>query len=146
MRLTEISMNFIIELETEKSGYKKILLVVDRYRKMEHFITITKINTENTISRFVKYGGHFHRLSGSVLSNRQSQFVLHFWTAVTLRLGMRQPLFIVFLSHIDSQTERTNINPNATTSRQGQHAVCVVVTGLSRRGRTGVYCELGEQM
>lgn len=47
-------MDFIVELPTEKPGYKNILGVVDIYMKMANFVAITKIDTERTANALVQ--------------------------------------------------------------------------------------------
>lgn len=51
---TGISMHFVVKLPTEKFGYKNVLVVMDRFTKMAHFIAMTKLDTERTVNAFVK--------------------------------------------------------------------------------------------
>lgn len=44
----DISLDFIVALPTEKSGYKNVLVVVDRFTEMAHFVAMTKMDTERT--------------------------------------------------------------------------------------------------
>lgn len=46
-------MDFIVKLPTEKSGYNNVLVFVDRFIKMAHFIAVTKMDTEKTANAFV---------------------------------------------------------------------------------------------
>ncbi|KAH8144362.1 uncharacterized protein LAJ45_11668 [Morchella importuna] len=92
----------------EKSGFPNVLVVVDRFAKMGHFIPMTGINAEQTPNTFVKDIWRFHGLSRSIVSDRGTQFVLAFRTAITERLGIRRRLSTLFHPQTDGQTERTN--------------------------------------
>jgi transposase InsO family protein len=89
-------MDFVVELPKEKSGFRNVLVVVDRFTKMAHFIPMTGINAEQTTNAFVKEIWHFHALSSSIVSDRGPQFVSAFWTAIIERLGIRRRLSTSF--------------------------------------------------
>lgn len=65
-------MDFIVEVPTKKWGNKSIVVIVDRYTKITHFITMIKMDTERTINTFVKDRWCFHGLPVSIVSNRGS--------------------------------------------------------------------------
>ncbi|KAH0603046.1 uncharacterized protein H6S33_008050 [Morchella sextelata] len=105
---TDISMDFVVEMPKEKSGFRNVLVVVDRFTKMAHFIPMTGINAEQTANAFVKDIWRFHGLPRSIVSDRGTQFVSAFWAAVTERLGIRRRLSTSFHPQTDGQTEKTN--------------------------------------
>lgn len=70
-------MDFIVGLPTEKSGYKNVLVVVNRFTKMTHFITITRMDTERTATVLVEDIWRFHGLPESRVSDRGSQLLIY---------------------------------------------------------------------
>lgn len=85
-----------------------VLIVVDRFTKMAHFITMTKMDTERTGNAFVKDIWRFHGLPRSIVSDRGSQVVSGFWTALTRRLGIRGRQSTTFDPQTEGQTQKTN--------------------------------------
>lgn len=84
-----IYMDFIVELQTKKSGDKNGVVVVDTFTKMTHFISLTKVDTTMTSIAFEKNIWRFYGLRESIVSGRVPQSVSGFWTAVSQRLGIR---------------------------------------------------------
>jgi hypothetical protein len=73
-------MNFIVGLPRTSRGYNSIWVTVDRLTKLAHFIPVSIIDrvrqyTELYISHIV----HYHGTPKTIISDRESIFVAHFW-------------------------------------------------------------------
>jgi hypothetical protein len=76
----EIIMDFIVGLPTTQSGYDFILVIVDRFSKDAHFISVKTVYkgaklAKLNIGRIVC----LHRGPKKIVSNRGTQFTLKFW-------------------------------------------------------------------
>ena len=104
----DISMDLIIHLP--KSGtFDAILVVVDRFSKMAHFVpTQTQINAPELALLFLDNIVRLHGFPRSIVSDRDTRFLSHFWrelfslTDTTLRFSTANH------PQTDGQTERTN--------------------------------------
>uniref|UniRef100_A0A8C5PED6 Gypsy retrotransposon integrase-like protein 1 n=1 Tax=Leptobrachium leishanense TaxID=445787 RepID=A0A8C5PED6_9ANUR len=104
----DISMDFIVELPTS-AGYDTIMVVVDRFSKMAHFIPHKGIPTAaQTASLFVKEIFRLHGLPSTIISDRGTQFTSKFWKAFCKNLHIQQNLSTAYHPQTNGQTERTN--------------------------------------
>lgn len=76
---TDISMDFIEGLS--KSNDKKVILVmVDKFSKYTHFITLAHPYSATTVAIvFMDHVYKLHGLLSSIVSDRDSVFLSHFW-------------------------------------------------------------------
>ncbi|TPX29974.1 hypothetical protein SeMB42_g08025, partial [Synchytrium endobioticum] len=78
-RWSHLSMDFITHLPKYKS-YDAIMVVIDRFSKMAHFIPTTEsINAEKTAQLFVNEIVKLHGLPDDIVSDRGPQFISNFW-------------------------------------------------------------------
>ena len=74
-----IALDFIIDLPVSK-GFDAILIVVDRYTKMAHFLPCTKeISSEETAESVMREVCRHHGLPDSIINDRGPQFISKFW-------------------------------------------------------------------
>ena len=74
-----ISMDFIIDLPPS-SGYDAILVVVDRFTKMAHFLPCRKdFISEDIAKLLLQEVFRHHGLPQQIISDRGSQFIAKFW-------------------------------------------------------------------
>jgi len=105
---THISADFITKLPLAQ-GYDSILVVVDRFTKMAHFISTTeKMSTEELAQLFRDNIWKLHRLPDSIISDRGPQFVVGIMKELNHMLGIETKLSTVFHPQTDGQTERMN--------------------------------------
>ena len=72
-------MDFITDLPLV-GGYDTVLVIVDRFSKMAHFVPCSKIiSGEETVDLFLKNVVRLHGLPEDITSDRGSQFISHFW-------------------------------------------------------------------
>jgi transposase InsO family protein len=90
-------------------GFDAILVVVDRFTKMAHFLPTH--NTCSSMDLAKVYKAHVWKLHGlpeEVISDRGSQFTSHFTQDLSKLVGIKVNLSTAYHPQSDRQTERTN--------------------------------------
>uniref|UniRef100_A0A8C5QE97 Gypsy retrotransposon integrase-like protein 1 n=1 Tax=Leptobrachium leishanense TaxID=445787 RepID=A0A8C5QE97_9ANUR len=104
----DVSMDFIVELP-RSAGYDTVMVVVDRFSKMTHFIPHNGIPTAaQTASIFIREVLRLHGLPSTITSDRGTQFTSRFWRAFCKNLHIQQNLSTAYHPQTNGQTERTN--------------------------------------
>ena len=105
---SSISLDFIVDLP-QSAGMTTILVVVDRFTKMAHFIPTQSLpNAEETAELFIQQILRLHGAPDEIISDRGSQFVARFWRRFLGLLGIKQCMSSAYHPQSDGQTERTN--------------------------------------
>uniref|UniRef100_A0A803TY22 Gypsy retrotransposon integrase-like protein 1 n=1 Tax=Anolis carolinensis TaxID=28377 RepID=A0A803TY22_ANOCA len=103
-----ISADFITDLPPSL-GFTTILVVVDLFTKMAHFIPCEGLPTaKETADLFLQHVFRLHGLPKSLVTDRGSQFTSRFWKALQKLLGIDSRLSSAHHPQTDGQTERTN--------------------------------------
>jgi len=103
-----ILVDFITKLPLAQ-GYNSILVVVDRFTKMAHFVPTTEKTTAEGLAQLFRDNmWQLHGLSESIISDRGPQFVAGLMRELNKLLGIRTKLLAVFHLQTDGQTERMN--------------------------------------
>lgn len=99
-----VRMDFIVALpKTQRGGEDSIVVVVDRFSKMAHFVACNKINDAQKIARL--YYAEIVRLHGvprTIVSDRDSKFLNCFWKTLWRLLGIK----LLFNTSHHPQTNR----------------------------------------
>ena len=90
------------------------MLVIDRLRKMRHYIPCTAKEADKGTSApampqlFLHYLFRLHGLPETIVSDRGPQFISSFWKYLTTSLGIKRKLSTAYHPQTDGQTERVN--------------------------------------
>jgi hypothetical protein len=79
-------------LPRTQRSHDSLMIVVDRFSKMEIFIPCKKINdTTKVVSLFFREIVQLHGLPRSITSNRDTRFIGHFWSKIWKNIGFNFP-------------------------------------------------------
>ena len=84
-------MDFITDL-LSSNGYTCIFVVLDRFKKIGHFIPFPNVpSSEDTAKAFMTHIFRLHGLPNEILSDKGTQFTSKFWTSIckTLNISMK---------------------------------------------------------
>jgi hypothetical protein len=103
-----ISLDFITDLPVSNS-FETILIVVDHFTKMTHFLLCTKdISSEGIADLLLREVFRHHGLPDNMISDRGPQFVCKFWQHLLSLFKVSWNLSSSYHPQTDGQTERTN--------------------------------------
>jgi len=103
-----ISADFITKLLLVQ-GYDSILVVVDWFTKIAHFVSTTEKTTAEGLARLFRDNiWRLHRLPESIILDRGPQFVAGLMRELNKMLGIKTKLLTAFHPQTDGQTKRMN--------------------------------------
>ncbi|GJP33556.1 hypothetical protein CLOM_g18083 [Closterium sp. NIES-68] len=94
-----VSLDFITGIIASTSSHDAILVVINKFSKMGHFIpTHTTAHTKETAQLFVRY----------IISDRDPKFTNKFWRELTSLLGTKLAMSSAYHPQTDGQTKGLN--------------------------------------
>lgn len=107
-RWASVTMDFMVSLPDCK-GYNSIMVVVDRFTKMAHFVPCTNtITGEETAVLYIDRVFRHHGIPTDVTTDRGTQFNSDFWKRFWAQLNVDVRLSTSYHPETDGQSERIN--------------------------------------
>ncbi|CAI7805937.1 unnamed protein product [Closterium sp. NIES-54] len=104
-----VSLDFITGLPSTSRGHDSILVVIDKFSKMGHFIpTNATATAEATARLFFDRIITIHGIPATLISDRDPKFTSKFWKELMGLLGTKLAMSSAYHPQIDGQTERIN--------------------------------------
>ena len=106
-----ILYDFIVKLSICKRYnklFEHIVIIINKLFKKKKFFFMNSLEIEIVIQVFIDFIWREEDYSMSIVSDRDKQFVAHFWRRLCNRLNIKFKLFTLFHSKIDEQTKNVN--------------------------------------
>jgi transposase InsO family protein len=103
-----ISIDFVGPLPMTKDYFNYVLVVVDKFSKMAHFIpTTSNVTAQRTARLLIDNVVRLHGIPEAIISDRGTQFVARLFQEVWAALGTELRMSTSYHPQSDGQTERT---------------------------------------
>jgi len=94
---------------TESQGKTQIMVVVDRFTQMAHFIGLHEnVTGKDVADTFLREVWKLHGLPTEIISDMDAKFSGEFWESLCKMLGVKRRMSTAYYPQTGRQTERTN--------------------------------------
>lgn len=102
-------MDFLVALPRTQRGKDSVMMVVDRFFKMAHFIPCHKSDDAKAVARyFFNSIVRLHRIPSTIISDRDTKLLSLFWSSLWKILGTKLKFSTSHHLQTYGQTEVTN--------------------------------------
>jgi hypothetical protein len=108
-RWDTVTMDLITQLPRTSSGNDAIVVLVDKFSKMVHYVaTTTTVTAEKLAEIFLNNVVKYHGIPKNLVSDRDPRFTSKFWQCLFKALGTKLKMSTAYHPQTDGQTERAN--------------------------------------
>ncbi|GJR19233.1 putative reverse transcriptase domain-containing protein [Tanacetum coccineum] len=141
-----ITMDFVTKLPKTTSGQDTIFVIVDRLTKSAHFLPMKETDSIGKLTRqYLKEVVSRHGVPVSIISDRDSKFMSHFWKSLNEALDRHLPL--IEFSYNNSYHTSIKAAPfKALYGRKCRSPICWAEMGDAQLTGLEIVCETTEKI